>query len=85
MLDMDHDLIYHSVDPAENTPEHAKLAAEQGFSYRTLLGELLYAYITAHPDIGYAVAILSKFSTAPSVVHYQRLKHVAFYLRATKH
>ena len=33
--------------------EHVLLASKYGFSYRTLLGELLYAYVTCRPDIGY--------------------------------
>lgn len=75
--------IYTTPGFAEHTSEHSALAKEMGFSYRTLLGELLYAYITARPDIGYAIATLAKFSTAPSKLHYQRLKGVALYLRHT--
>ena len=75
--------VYTTSGFAEHTPEHASLAKEMGFSYRTLLGELLYAYITARPDIGYAIALLAKFSTAPAKIHYQRLKGVAKYLRNT--
>ncbi len=54
-----------------------------GFAYRTVVGDLLYAYVTARPDIGYAIATLAKFSAAPSKLHYQRLKGVALYLRNT--
>jgi hypothetical protein len=54
-----------------------------GFSYRTTLGKLLYAYITARPDIGYAIATLAKVSTDPSKIHYQQLKGVAKYPRHT--
>jgi len=43
------------------------------FGYRTLLGEMMYAYVTYCPD------------TTPTLLHYQYLKHVAKYLRATKH
>jgi hypothetical protein len=53
------------------------------FSYRSLLGELLYAYVTARPDIGYAITTLSKFATAPAKMHYQRLKGLALYLCST--
>ena len=70
--------------PPEGTPEHAALSESQGFSYRTLLGELLYAYVTCRPDIGYAVVTLSKFGAAPSAYHYSCLKGVAKYLRRTK-
>jgi hypothetical protein len=79
----DHHAVYTTPGFAENTVEYASLAKEMGFSYRTLLGELLYAYITARPDIGYAIATLAKFSTSPAKIHYHRLKGVALYLRNT--
>ena len=69
----------------ENTPEAAALADKHGFSFRTLLGELLYAYTTCRPDIGYAVVTLSKFATCPDNIHYAYLKGVAKYLRRTIH
>jgi hypothetical protein len=73
--------LYTTSGTAENSPAH--VAKEMGFSYRTLLGELLYAYITARPDIGYAIATLAKFANAPAKIHYQRLKGLALYLRNT--
>ncbi|KAG7361414.1 reverse transcriptase RNA-dependent DNA polymerase [Nitzschia inconspicua] len=80
------DRLYQSpAGPSEGSPEHAALCDSQGFSYRTLLGELLYAYITCRPDIGYAVVTLSKFASAPHAYHYNCLKGVARYLRRTKH
>ena len=77
--------LYNNAGPAEGTPAHVALAIKNGFSYRTLLGELLYAYVTCRPDIGYAVVTLSKFSICPHQVHYSMLKKVAKYLRQTKH
>jgi hypothetical protein len=79
----DHHAVYTTTGFAEHTVEHAALSTEMGFSYRTLLGELLHAYVTARPDIGYAIATLAKFSTAPAKIHYQRLKGVAKCLRST--
>jgi hypothetical protein len=38
--------IFHSDSPAKSTADHAKLETEMGFSYRSLLGELLFAYVT---------------------------------------
>jgi hypothetical protein len=73
-----------NVGPSEGTPDHAALAAKHGFSYRTLLGELLYAYVTCRVDISYSTVTLSKFSTCPHDVHYIMLKKVAKYLRETK-
>jgi len=68
----------------ENTPEHKTLEAEQGFGYRSVLGEILFAYALCRPDIGYAVMTLEKFSTAPNALHHKSLKHLAIYLRQTQ-
>ena len=61
--------LYNSIGPLEGSPEHATLAQEMGFAYQTLLGELLYAYVTARPDIGYAITTLAKFAAAPAKLH----------------
>jgi len=70
--------------PVENAPKHKALKAEQGFGYRSVLGEILFAYALCCPDIGYAVTTLAKFSTAPNVLHYKSLKHLAICLRQTQ-
>jgi len=70
--------------PVENAPKHKALEAEQGFGYRSVLGEILFAYALCCPDIGYAVTTLVKFSTAPNALHYKSLKHLAIYLRKTQ-
>lgn len=67
--------------PKEGTVHHKALEDSVGFSYRTLLGELMYAMITCRPDIGYTVTTLSKFST-PSAYHYKLLQSVAQYLKS---
>lgn len=74
--------LYASVGPPENTPEHQTLVDEFEFSYCTLLGELLYAYVTCRPDIGYVIT-LSKFANCPSAFHFKCLHSVAKYLRCT--
>jgi len=76
--------LYAHQGPPENTAEHAALVSKCGFAYRTLLGELLYACVTCHPDVGYATITLSKFSTCPHDHHFVMLKKVAKYLRLTK-
>jgi hypothetical protein len=75
--------IYTTVGPSEGTSHHKTLEKEMKFPYRGLLGELLYAYVTARPDLGYSVTTLSKFATNPDKVHYQALKRLAIYLRQT--
>ena len=69
--------------PREDDPAHSLLAEQHGFAYRSLLGEILFAYVLCRPDIGYAVTTLAKFSTAPNPLHYKSLKHLAIYLRQT--
>lgn len=76
--------MYAEVGPTEGSPEHTRLVEKHGYAYRTLLGELLYAYITCRPDIGYAAVTLSKFSTCPADIHFALLKKVAKYLRQTR-
>jgi len=76
--------LYASVGPPESSPEHQALLARFGFSYRGLLGEILYAYVTCRPDIGYAAITLSKFSSAPSEFHFAMLKKLMKYLRRTR-
>ena len=75
--------IYTSVGPSEGTSQHKTLEQAMKFPYRGLLGELLYAYVTARPDLGYSVTTLSKFATNPDEVHYIALKRLAIYLRQT--
>ncbi|MCE2995760.1 MAG: hypothetical protein LW863_09190 [Flammeovirgaceae bacterium] len=76
--------IYNCVaGPDEFTQEHADKQRQHKFSYRQLLGELLYAYVTCRPDIGYACVTLSKFASHPADNHYILLKGVAKYLRRT--
>jgi len=70
--------IYAHLGPPENTAEHAALVvAKHGFAYRTLLGELLHAYVACRPDIGCATIALSEFSTCPHDHHFAMLKKVA--------
>jgi hypothetical protein len=69
--------------PAKGTYEHAALAKKTGFSYRQVLGELIYAYVVCRLDIGYAITFLSHFATAPAEEHYKALKDIAKYLRHT--
>ena len=60
------------------------IAARKGFSYRALLGELVYPYVICRLDIGFAVCFLARFSTAPHEEHYDALKAVVRYLRKWK-
>ena len=51
-----------------------------GFGYLTLLGEMMYAYVTCCPGIGYAITTMSKFLTKPSQAYYELSEGIAQYL-----
>jgi hypothetical protein len=70
--------------PVEGTKEHEELQLKSGFSYRTLLGEMMFAYVSCRPDIGYAVTLMSKYGSNPAPYHYSCLKNIARYLRTTR-
>jgi hypothetical protein len=76
--------LYDLTGPAEDSADHKILRDKMGFSYRQLLGELMYAYVVARPDIGFAVCLLARFSACPHEKHYEALAKVAKYLGATK-
>jgi hypothetical protein len=69
--------------PPEHTPEHLAIERQAGFSYRQVLGELMYAYVICRVDIGFAATTLARFSQNPSMEHYHALKHVVKFLRRT--
>ena len=62
--------MYAEEGPLENTTAYFVLEKKKGFNYyHILLGELMYAYITCQPDIGYAVTTLLKFLSVPIEYH----------------
>ena len=70
--------------PPDKSEEAKELARRNGFSYRNVLGELIYAFVICRLDIGYAVCFLARFASKPHQEHFTALKNVCRYLRATK-
>ena len=77
--------MYSEMGYKEGTAEHKVLEDKAGFAYCTLLGEIMYAYMTCQIDIGYAVTSLSKFLSTLLMYHYKLLKCLDQYLHATAH
>ncbi|XP_014519706.1 uncharacterized protein LOC106776751 [Vigna radiata var. radiata] len=50
--------------------------------YRSLVGALQYLTIT-HPDLSYAVNLVSQFLQAPTIDHFQAVKHILRYVKGT--
>ena len=67
-----------------NPIDKQKLEKEMGFSYRTVIGELIYAMVTCCPDISFAVTKLSQYASKPDRCHYVAVKNVFCYLASTK-
>jgi hypothetical protein len=67
--------------PRDGNTEYCDLETAAGFSYRSVLGALIYAYMVSKPDIGYAVTTLACFSNHPAKIHNDALRRVARYLR----
>jgi hypothetical protein len=57
---------------------------DQGrFQYSSLVGGLLYLATTVRPDIAYAVGVLSKYMSCPTVSHWKAARGVLRYLAGT--
>jgi hypothetical protein len=65
--------------------EQQHVQAQAGFSYRTSIGELIYALVIARPDISLSTTKLSQYNSNPALVHYQAVKAVFAFLNNTKH
>ena len=71
------------IPPLDPTQQNT-YQTQAGFSYRAAIGELIYALITARPDISYSTTKLAQYSANPQPVHYTAVKHVFAYLNMTK-
>ena len=72
--------------PCPTTPAEQQICQDEaGFSYRAAIGELIYALITARPDISFCTTKLSQYSANPAPCHYTAVKHIFAYLNHTTH
>ena len=71
----------HTINPKDQQ----NYQNQAGFSYRAAIGELIYALITARPDISYCTTKLAQYSANPQPCHYTAVKQVFAYLNATIH
>jgi hypothetical protein len=65
-----------SVGPAEGSTEHPTLEKEIGFSYYQVFGELTYEYLVGRVGISYAVTLLARHSSTPSLLQSDQPKAV---------
>jgi hypothetical protein len=60
--------------PHIDSPEGKLLRKRNGFNYRGVVGEIVYAHITDRPDYAFSVSLLSRFNTCPAQCHYDEAK-----------
>ena len=52
--------------------------------YQEAVGSLMYASLGTHPDITYAVQMVSRFSKSPGPAHWEAVKQIFCYLKGTE-
>ena len=60
--------LFTAVGLPKGSPKASALATKFGYTYCGLLGELMFLYVTTHIDIGIALTLLAKLSTAPACI-----------------
>ena len=76
-----------SLDEAEGPSDpiqQKELEKQMKFSYRQVVGELIYVMTTCRPDISPSVTRLSQHNDNPAKEHYLAAKAVLVYLYATR-
>jgi Reverse transcriptase (RNA-dependent DNA polymerase) len=68
----------------EGSAEHRALEEDMKFSYRNVIGELVWVFIVGRVDLGFSIGFMTRFSAAPACIHYRACVHLARYLRMTQ-
>lgn len=76
LVPMTHGLVLRRGDGAE--------LDQLRYPYSSLVGGLLYLAVTVRPDISYAVGVLSKYMSCPTMSHWNAAKGVLRYLAGTR-
>jgi len=61
-----------------------ELAIMQNVPYHEAVGLLMYATLSTHPDICFAVQTVSRFNSKPRLAHWEAVKRIFRYLKGTK-
>ncbi len=51
--------------------------------YRLVLGSIMWGQLATHPDLSFAVSLLSRFQANPGIEHWKNLLHVVGYIKNT--
>ena len=69
-------------DPFRPKEENEKLLGPE-VPYLSAIGALMYLANCTRPDIAFSVNLLARYSSAPTLRHWNRVKHLLRYLRGT--
>ena len=69
------------------TSDRSKIEVQNdmGINYRQAIGELIFLMVLCRPDISYPLIQPSQYSSNPAVEHYDAVKQIFRYIKATKH
>ena len=67
----------------ETNSDQQHMQRQMGFSYRMATGELIYALVTARPEVSFAITKLTQYGSNPALIHYHAVKTVFAYLNNT--
>ena len=73
-----------SAQPPILKDDKQTLQLEMGLNYRQAVGELIFIMITCRPDISFPLIKLSQYSANPACEHYEAIKQIFRYIKATK-
>ena len=73
-----------SAQPPILEDDKQKLQLEMGLNYRQAVGELIFIMITCRPDISFPLIKLSQYSVNLAYEHYDAIKQIFRYIKATK-
>ena len=80
-IPLDYSVKYYT-SKAENSEQ---LTGADTYTFRKLLGKLMYIMTTTRPDICFSVSLLSRANTSPMRKHMQGVIHLIRYLYNTRH
>ena len=69
---------------AQSPSTSAQYAAMQNIPYCKAVGVLMYMMLGTHPDVSYAVTMVSKFLSNPGMAHWDAVKQIYHYLLSLK-
>ena len=77
-------ILLQAENQIEGSKEAKTLEKKYGFTYRQIVGELIFAFITTRTDIGAAVTTLAQYNNNPGDKHFCAAQQVMAYLIDTQ-